>query len=236
MNALYSVPVRLFFAVAFIIFLFGSNETQAYNPNFGRNLLTNPDAETGDLSGWTILENGGRGWRVRGAGAHTGEYAFQTSFDWGRKYQVIDLIAKGFTEQELDEVHNVYISDWFSGIGYSSSQTLDFGQLKVELRDASHNVIASYDSGEFRTPEAPTPYGVNYIEYSHVFQNYGPGLRFIYFEHGGNDVENWAGHYGTLIDNASVVIGTKMIPVSNRATGLSVVLIGLFIVVIRRIL
>ncbi len=234
MKNLYSVKVRLFFSVALLVFLSGSVAAQSYNPNFGRNLLANPGAETGDLTGWTILQNGGDGWRVRDSGAHTGQSAFQVSYDWCRKYQVIDLVAEGFTEQELDEGQNVYISDWFSGIGVNPSQTLDYGQLKVELRDASHNVIASYDSGVFTTPEAPTPYGTNYVEYSHVFEDYGAGLRYIYFEHGGIDTEYWAGHYGTLIDSASVVIGTKMIPFSSWAIGLGVLLIGIFVVVIRR--
>lgn len=230
----YAVKVCLLFSIAFVILFSGSSAAQSDNPNFGRNLLTNPGAETGDLTGWTILENGGDGWRVRAAGARNGEYAFQTSFDWARKYQIIDLVAEGFTEQELDEAHNVYISDWFSGIGAGEGQTQDYGQLKVELRDASQDVIASYDSGVFTTPEAPTPYGVNYVEYSHVFENYGPGLRYIYFEHGGNDTEYWGGHYGTLMDSASVAIGTKPVAFANWVIGLIVLLIGSFVVIFHR--
>jgi hypothetical protein len=140
------------------------------------------------------------GWFVREGKARFCDYSFQVSSQWARKYQVVDLLAEGFTEQELDEGHPVYVSDWWSGYGHDPHQTRDYGQLKVELRDASHNVIASFDTGELITPQAPAPYRTNYVRYSHLFQGYGSGLRYIYYEHGGNDQEDWGGHYGTLKD------------------------------------
>lgn len=107
----------------------GSKVAFPSNPKFGSNLLANPGAETGDLTGWTILVNGGHGWIVREDKAHTAQYSFQTSFAWNRKYQIIDLLAEGFTEQELDAVHEVFISNWGSGFGHTAIQTLDWGHL-----------------------------------------------------------------------------------------------------------
>ncbi|KAG9339749.1 hypothetical protein JZ751_023417, partial [Albula glossodonta] len=41
---------------------------------------------------------------------------------------------------------------------------------------------------------------------THVFRNYGPGVRFVRFEHGGNDTQYWAGWYGIRVTNSSVEI------------------------------
>ena len=65
------------------------------------NLLANPGAETGDMSGWTILENGGYGWNTRGTG-YEGENSFSTSYEWCKRYQEIDLLAKGYSAFQLD--------------------------------------------------------------------------------------------------------------------------------------
>lgn len=39
----------------------------------------------------------------------------------------------------------------------------------------------------------------------HVFKDYGPGVRFVLFEHKGQDTQYWAGHYGAKIAGGSVV-------------------------------
>lgn len=41
---------------------------------------------------------------------------------------------------------------------------------------------------------------------SHVFENYGSGLRTITFLHGGKDRLFWAGHYGSKIAGACVYV------------------------------
>lgn len=38
-----------------------------------------------------------------------------------------------------------------------------------------------------------------------MFNNYGAGVRFILFEHKGQDTQYWAGHYGAKIAGGSVV-------------------------------
>ncbi|KPA09952.1 F-box associated region domain protein [Candidatus Magnetomorum sp. HK-1] len=157
------------------------------------NLLVNPDAETGDTSGWTITENGGSGWNNRSDYAHDGSlYGFITSNGWCRKNQVIDLLAKGYSESMLDSQPSVYIEEWAK-----ARQSDDSYQMKVELRDGSQQVIASYDTGVLTVNST-------WELYSHTFQSYGTGLRYIYFEHGGRDSENWAGTYGSVMDDAVV--------------------------------
>ncbi|MBD1833768.1 cadherin-like domain-containing protein [Cyanobacteria bacterium FACHB-472] len=159
------------------------------------NLLTNPGAETGDMSGWNILQNGGNGWAVQ-SGGYENSQTFVTSYDWGKRSQTVDLVAKGYSTTVLDQAPTINISEWFRGIG---PKTADKSYLKVELRDAGGNVIASFNSGELTAKS-------DWQQISHKFANYGAGVRYVYWEDGGKDVEYWAGHYGTQIDGASLTL------------------------------
>lgn len=40
----------------------------------------------------------------------------------------------------------------------------------------------------------------------HVFRDYGPGVRYIHFRHGGKDTQFWAGWYGIRVTDSSVEI------------------------------
>lgn len=42
---------------------------------------------------------------------------------------------------------------------------------------------------------------------SHTFSNYPPGVRYIWFQHGGVDTHYWAGWYGPRVTNSSITIG-----------------------------
>jgi hypothetical protein len=162
------------------------------------NLLVNPGAETGDTSGWTITENGGSGWSNRGDYSHDGSlYGFITSYGWCRKNQLIDLIAEGYSAAELDLQPTVYIEEWAR-----ARSSDDPYQMKVELRDASQQVIDSFDTGVLSVNST-------WELYSNTFEFYGTGLRYIYFEHGGRDSEGWSGNYGSVMDDAVVRIETS---------------------------
>jgi F-box protein 2 len=39
---------------------------------------------------------------------------------------------------------------------------------------------------------------------SHTFIDYGPGVRFVRFEHGGQDSVYWKGWFGARVTNSSV--------------------------------
>lgn len=41
---------------------------------------------------------------------------------------------------------------------------------------------------------------------SHTFSNYPPGVRYIWFQHGGVDTHYWAGWYGPRVTNSSITI------------------------------
>jgi hypothetical protein len=184
----------------FILTVENINDAPQVSILMATNLLVNPGAETGDMSGWTILENGGSGWDLRGSPyIYEGSYGFITSYGWCRKYQLLDLLAEGLSATYLDSEPEVFIEDWAG-----KRQSDDSYQLKVELRDAVQQVLDSYDSG------VATISG--WTNFSHTFQSYGAGLRYIYFEHGGRDSENWSGNYGATMDNSLVSIN---IPADN---------------------
>lgn len=175
------------------------------------NLLTNPSGETGDLSGWTIIANGGGGWAVSGT-AVEGSKSFITSYNWCKKSQEIDLLAKGFSVEYLDSALPVEMKEYFRGTWPNYGDNF---YLTVQLRDANHHAIATYATGNFT--------GTNsWQEKSHTFSGYGSGLRYIYFEDGSDDAEYWAGHYGGLLDGASIILaGTAGVTVLE-ANGTSV--------------
>ncbi|WP_461537953.1 tandem-95 repeat protein [Spongorhabdus nitratireducens] len=157
------------------------------------NLLNNASAQNG-TSGWNIIANGGAGWGTEGT-SHDGDgKSWGTSYQWNKKSQTIDLLAKGFTAEQLDSAPDISISDW-----YKDDHANDSYYLKVQLRDAGGNTIASYDTGTLTAKD-------NWQEASKVFSNYGEGVRSIYFEHGGKDSEYWGGQYGARIDDSEVVI------------------------------
>ena len=169
------------------------------------NLVTNPGATSG-TTGWSIIANGGNGWATNG-GNHDGDGAsWITSYSWARKSQTIDLLAKGFSSDYLDSQPIISVSDWYAQSNYGG----DLYNLKVQLRDGSNNVIATYDTGTITAVSG-------WSEASHSFENYGSGVRRIYIEHGGRDGENWGGHYGTLIDDTSITIGEGQIEINGTA-------------------
>lgn len=44
------------------------------------------------------------------------------------------------------------------------------------------------------------------FQLTHVFQNYGKGVRYIRFIHGGKDTQFWAGWYGVRVTDSCVEI------------------------------
>ena len=159
------------------------------------NVVTNGDGTT--LTGWTITANGGNGWLANGT--------FRTSYGWDRKFQVIDLVAAGYTTAELDTAPIVYASEQYSSIFNNQDEY----SYIVTLQDASFNTIAQ------KTISLSNIGSNAWQVAAFTFMGYGPGLRYIRYEHGGVDTEWWAGHYGARIDNSTVTLNWK----GNISTG-----------------
>jgi hypothetical protein len=170
------------------------------SPAEAPNLLTNPEAEWGDMSGWFLTENGGNGWAVGGGGLN-GSQAFYTSWGWNRRVQEIDLVGRGYATSLLDRAPPVVVSEWFR-----RNYCPDRYYLKVSLLNASRQVVGSWDSGEQRTSGECGYGGEAWHHLFHVFTGYGPGVRYIRWEDGGVDTEFWWGHYGAVLDDAHLAL------------------------------
>ena len=44
------------------------------------------------------------------------------------------------------------------------------------------------------------------FQMTHVFRNYGPGVRYVKFVHGGKDNKYWKGWYGIRVTDSCVEI------------------------------
>lgn len=176
------------------------------------NLLTNPGAETIDFRGWNLTNTFDDGWWITGGDyAHSGLYGFISSYNLDTMSQEIDLLAKGYSTEALDNEPSITASTFVAGHWPNAS---DAYRVVVELRDQSHNVIDSFDTG------AQAAAGDHvWTQISHTFTNYGPGVRYIYFRQEGDDAEFWAGNYGTVFDDASVTIGGAGPALSITAPG-----------------
>ncbi|XP_037639778.1 F-box only protein 6-like [Sebastes umbrosus] len=167
-----------------------------------RNLLKNPSGEE-QLKFWELTRNGGDHWKVedmpgdRGIGVT--KY-FVTSFDLCLKRQVIDLLAEGYSCNQLDAQPAVTVKDWYNGRG-------DCGctyQITVCLLDGNQKVIQKFIPDTVTLD--PKCNDRLWKQTVHTFSDYGRGMRFITFEHGGQDTRFWKGWYGVRVTGSSVTV------------------------------
>jgi len=177
------------------------------------NLLVNPGAESG-LTDWTFSTGTGTDWAIQGSSF--GSSSFVASYNWSTKHQTVDLVSLGYAVSYLDSEPMIYVQEMFTG------HTVDFADeyyLHVELRDSLGAVLASYDAG---TQSSPLIADASWQTASNTFSSYGPGLRSIYMESGGNDAEFWAGYYGTKMDEAEIKFGSTVnAGITNTSPSLS---------------
>ncbi|XP_004607125.2 F-box only protein 2 [Sorex araneus] len=171
-----------------------------------RNLLRNPCGDE-ELEGWSDVEHGGDGWRVEELPGDCGadfchddsvRKFFATSFEWCRKAQVVDLQAEGYWEELLDTTQPaIVVKDWYSG----RSDAGCLYELSVKLLSEHEDVLAEFHSGQVAVPQDSED---GWTEISHTFTDYGPGVRFVRFEHAGQDSVYWKGWFGARVTNSSV--------------------------------
>uniref|UniRef100_A0A3Q0RPH5 FBA domain-containing protein n=1 Tax=Amphilophus citrinellus TaxID=61819 RepID=A0A3Q0RPH5_AMPCI len=161
-----------------------------------RNLLKNK------MNGWIVKQNGGDGWRAEGVMVpHSNEVVkknFVTSY-MCTKEQQIDLAKEGYSPAFMDRFQPVikisdYAPRWDCGCEYL---------IVVQLLNAKKQVVQSF------TPEIISFQQWNDQQWNqmiHVFRDYGPGVRYIHFLHGGKDTQFWAGWYGIRVTDSSIEI------------------------------
>ncbi|XP_024231701.2 F-box only protein 6 isoform X1 [Oncorhynchus tshawytscha] len=169
-----------------------------------RNLLKNPRADD-KFKGWQIMENGGDKWKIESVEEvplpdNTVQKYFATSYSTCRKSQLIDLEKEGYRPSFMDDFQpDIIISDWYAPRWDCGSEY----EICVELLNRKKKPIKKF------SPDTVVFQQWNdqkWNQMTHVFKNYGPGVRYIRFIHGGNDTQFWAGWYGIRVTNSSIEI------------------------------
>jgi hypothetical protein len=166
-------------------------------PGSVMNPVKNGSGESGDMSGWNLTKNGGDGWIWASGGVDAIDGAFRTSFASCVRNQLVDLIAAGYTEQELDAGYPITVGEYYHSV-YTAGDPYTF---YTELRGANQEVLKVHSSGNLKAEG-------NWLWEGATFTDYGPGVRYVYIADSGQDVEYWSGHYGTTMDATQVRIAT----------------------------
>lgn len=173
-----------------------------------RNLLKNPSGEE-EFEFWTIEDEGGDCWKIETLPGDNGvefpsdgvQKYFATSYENCSKSQTIDLLAEGFWEELMDNSQpKIVVEDWYAA-------RTDAGclyELWVQLLGENHEALAEFKTDGPITIEQFSDGSWNKI--SHTFSGYGPGVRFVRFQHGGQDSLYWKGWFGVRVTNSSVTI------------------------------
>ncbi|XP_061076831.1 F-box only protein 2-like isoform X2 [Conger conger] len=172
-----------------------------------KNLLKNPCGE-GNMESWEVTENGGDSWHVEdmpGASGHAFHDAavtkyFATSYALCLKKQVVDLLAEGFPADYLDAQPPVTVEDWYCG----RSDSGFLYELTVSLLDDNEKILQRFRPDEVAVDAEKDD--CSWTKVTHKFSGYGPGLRFISFEHGGQDTKGWVGWFGVRVTGSSVKV------------------------------
>uniref|UniRef100_A0A8C2E3Z1 FBA domain-containing protein n=1 Tax=Cyprinus carpio TaxID=7962 RepID=A0A8C2E3Z1_CYPCA len=157
------------------------------------------------LKGWKIVQNGGDCWVAeenrKPFPDETVTKCFVTSYGLCLKQQLIDLKKEGYNEAFMDQLQpHIKISDWYA-------PRFDCGcqyEISVELLDRMKKPICTFQPEKvFFQQWNDEPW----CEVSRItLTDYGPGVQFIRFTHGGVDTQYWAGWYGIRVTNSSVEI------------------------------
>ncbi|XP_069804088.1 F-box only protein 44-like [Dendropsophus ebraccatus] len=172
-----------------------------------RNLLKN-HCGMDNFKFWKIEQNGGDEWKIEDLpGEHGQELPdkdvtkyFVTSYWPCKKSQLINLKKMGYGKKIMDLVQpDIVIRDWYAARADCGCQYEVFVQLLSERKEP----IREYK------PEPVTIQqwsDARWHQMTHTFSNYGPGVRYVYFQHGGQDTQFWAGWYGIRVTNSSITI------------------------------
>ncbi|XP_026223059.1 F-box only protein 44-like [Anabas testudineus] len=117
-----------------------------------------------------------------------------------RKSQLIDLEREGYNPEFMDHFQpDIKISDWYEAQWENCSK---YG-IYVELLNQNKEPVHTF------APKAVFVWlgnSAKWNQMSHVFQNYGPGVRYIRFTHGGEDTAYWGDVYGVRLTDSCVEI------------------------------
>ncbi|XP_014613181.1 PREDICTED: F-box only protein 44-like [Polistes canadensis] len=178
---------------------------------FERNLIKNHSGEHGVQKHWKILTDGGDHWKVENPPKGVPplpkndpvfgkkEHCFVTSYNSCFKIQTIDLEAEGLTSYVLDVLQpTIVVSEWYSCRWDCPAHY----ECTVELIGSDNKMMDTFQFHDDIEGDKQN----QWLHISHEFKDYGPGLKKISFYHGGMDKSFWAGHYGSKMAGACVIV------------------------------
>uniref|UniRef100_A0ABM5EST6 F-box only protein 50 n=1 Tax=Pogona vitticeps TaxID=103695 RepID=A0ABM5EST6_9SAUR len=191
---------------------------QALQP-FERNLLRNPNPEGVNISEPAPpclpqapckpmdFEDIFRGWQVsvEPVPAEDEEAPSKLTspcYRWCIKQQRVDLLAEGLWEALLDQYQpNITIMDWYE----NSNLAPPVYELHIRLLGTTEaavirefHYVASLKERDGKNKD--------WHHVSHVFQDYGPGVRYVHFLHKTKEAETPAGLLRTRVTDSSVSV------------------------------
>uniref|UniRef100_F1L5W2 F-box only protein 6 n=2 Tax=Ascaris suum TaxID=6253 RepID=F1L5W2_ASCSU len=156
---------------------------------------------------------------------------FATSFGWGKMCYVVDLWKEGIEPAFLDAYRPpITVSEYFTcRTDCAATYVLDvelvpdgqetcisterpvmtrrdrFGRpVMVRRQRPEGDATTNFSITRVRNMEQWSSAEWQYVE--HTFNDYPVGIRFVVFEHSGKDLQFWAGHYGSKMTKASVIV------------------------------
>ncbi|XP_066099877.1 F-box only protein 50-like [Saccopteryx bilineata] len=125
----------------------------------------------------------------------------QHNRSWTVKHQCVDLLAEGLWEELLDdEQPDITVMDWYE----DSRLDVCVYELHVWLLAADrHTVIAQHHVAPRTSARGPPG---RWIQVSHVFRQYGPGVRFVHFLHKTKNRTEPGGLRRTRVTDSSVSV------------------------------
>ncbi|GAM20286.1 hypothetical protein SAMD00019534_034610 [Acytostelium subglobosum LB1] len=161
-----------------------------------QNLIKNGSANN-NMDGW-IVEMGDApcdGWGVDDGGINGGK-AFVSSHEWSSMSQEVDLEVVASTDI-LSSSPVIELEFYHCGTGPKYNDLL---RVKLEVRDISHKVLITFESGDITTQK-------DYKRFRHTISEYPSGARYINLIFTGKDVERWAGRFGSRITEYKWMFG-----------------------------
>ncbi|XP_037371401.1 F-box only protein 50 [Talpa occidentalis] len=134
-------------------------------------------------------------------GWYIGTEDLQQNLSWTVKQQCINLLAEGLWEELLDdEQPDITVMDWYE----NSHLDVCVYELHVWLLAADRRSIIAQHHVAPRT-SGRDPQGC-WLQVSHVFRQYGSGVRFVHFLHKTKNRMEPAGLLRTRATNSSVSV------------------------------
>ena len=186
-----------------------AQQTNNAGPDVGKQVLQNGSADNG-LTGWTVIANGGAGWLVQSgySDAIDCQHNFAASYAWCKKSQLVDLVqGGGLTAAYLDQSPTITVTDWVTAQYPTGATAQSQYYLLTRLLDANQQTLKEFQTGTIALPLPPTDgSGTSWHRIQCAFDGYGSGVRYVYFEHGGLDPQQWDRQFGVKMTGATVEV------------------------------